>query len=134
MPLNYRSGFNRTFVVIWAGWAAYCLIFFPFVKRSEIAHSYDKDAIACFSSASASPENPHPYVPTFDEKKKCYDDSLKLREVELNQYSIRNYYLGDSLLLGIAIFLLPPIAYALLFGSFLGTKRILTWVKRGFTS
>jgi len=134
MPLNLRSGFNRIFVVAWAGWAAYCLIVFPLQKRREIATKSEEEIKWCLSGDPATQDNPHPYIPTYEESKLCYDTSLEMRTAELDAYSIRNYYLSGSLLLGVAIVLFPLIAYAMLVGLFWGSRRTFIWIRRGFTA
>jgi hypothetical protein len=123
MPLNYRSGFNRLFVVAWVGWAAYCLVLYPMLMRREIASEYDLANLASSCAAlsgSLSAAGP------------CLDRQLKARDAELTLYAPQRYYLHDWWGLALAVLVPPPVVYVLTAGLFLGTKRTLFWIWSGF--
>lgn len=121
MLLNYRSGFNRLFVVAWAGWAVFCLVLYPVERRREITTRYDLANLApsCVAlSGSLSASGP------------CLDRLLKARDAELKFYVPREYYLHDGWIL--ALLVPPAVTYILIAGMFCGAERTVVWVWRGF--
>jgi|ERR1700693_5002354 hypothetical protein len=113
---NLRRGFNRIFVILWVGWGLYCAVVYPLRERLKAFDHYQGDLTWCYQ------ENPPADA----------DDCIKLAKEEwqttVDQWSVKNFYLGAWWLLALAIVAPPLIAYGLAYSA----VGVFVWVRHGF--
>jgi hypothetical protein len=112
---NFRKGFNRSFLVVTAIWAFYCLVVYPIQERVEATNYYEQQVRAC-----------NEIKPAYEG---CLKDAQDLLRITIDEFSARNYYIGGGLkLLLAAVVGFPLVVY----GVILGITAVVLWVGRGF--
>ena len=111
---NFRRGFNRFFLVATAVWAFYCLIVYPIQLRVKATNYYEQQVRACVNPETA-----------YEGCLQAADDE---RRITLDEFSVRNYYIGAWKLILAAVVGLPLVAY----GVIRGIATVVLWVGEGF--
>ena len=117
MQANVKRGFNRLFVVLTAIWAVYCLILYPAQQRREALKVYSDEYHNCYDTEH------HQEKP-----KDCAKQAQELWQTTVDQWSVKNFYIGDFWLLLVIVVVLPMVVY----GFCRGLAGLTLWVWRGF--
>lgn len=116
---NVKHAFNRLFLVLSVAWAIYCTTVFPMSQRRKAFDHYQQDLRGC-------------YERELDQGKVALDGCLKLAEDEwhtsVDQWSVKNFYVGAWSLILAAILGLPLLVY----GAVRGIAAFFLWIWRGY--
>jgi hypothetical protein len=121
MPRNIKRGFNRLFIVLAVMWAVFCTVVFPFTERRKATAQYDKDMVVCYSYEL---ENGKSALDT------CLRDAEAVWKTTLDEYTIKNFYIGAWQLIFAAIVVLPLLVY----GIVRGVAATSVWVWKGYST
>jgi hypothetical protein len=116
---NFKRGFNRLFVVLTVVWALYCLVVYPMQQRRKAQSHYTADSQSCYETELKESK------PKFDA---CLKTAKEEWQTSVDQWSVKNFYIGQWPLLLAAIVGLP----LLLYGCLRGIATVSLWVWRGF--
>src|SRR5262249_19826673 len=115
---NIKRAFNRLFIVATVAWALYCTVVYPLQQRVKASDHYSEDRRGCYESDMGEPHSK-------------LDGCLKLAEAtwktEVDQWSVRNFYIGAWWLILAAIAGLPLAIY----GAIRGLTALSMWVWQG---
>jgi len=117
MPINFKRGFNRLFVLVAFGWAVYALWYLPVSGWHEMHDMARESRAACVSAASG--EQTKVEACNLEEEK-------KLREIPRTAWSDFGWKSWRFLL---ALALIPPFAVYWLLRA---TAVVLRWIRHGF--
>ena len=123
MPLNWRRGFNRVFVLAAVGWAIYVLFVYPMQKRGEAFEYYTKGLTLC-AEDSIQLNAPGKY-------QECARHEEEKWRATVAAYPFPLIWQHDwlSRLFVFGVLMVPPAAA---YGLLRLAWTILAWVKRGF--
>ena len=116
---NVKRGFNRLFIVAAVVWAVYCTIIYPIQQRTEAYHRYETDQRGCYESELGQPQS------KLDE---CLKTAEGLWRTDIDQWSVRNFYIGAWPWILAAIIGLPLTVY----GTTRGVTAVWLWVWHGY--
>lgn len=116
---NIKRAFNRLFIVATVAWALYCTVIYPFQQRVKASDHYSEDRRDCYEREVGQPQSE-------------LDGCLKLAEegwkTDVDQWSVKNFYVGAWWLILIAIAGLPLAVY----GAIRGIAAVCLWVWHGY--
>ena len=116
---NVKRAFNRLFLVLSVFWAIYCTLIYPFHERGKAFEHYQSDMRRCYERELGQGE---------DRLKECVklaDDEWHTR---VDEYSVKNFYVGGLSLILAAIIGVPLLIY----GAIRGIAGICLWIWRGY--
>jgi hypothetical protein len=119
MARNIKRGFNRFFVVLTVMWVVFCTVVFPLNERHKATVQYDKDMVVCYSDELGNGKS------ALDT---CLRDAEAVWKTTLDEYTIKNFYVGAWQLILAAIVALPLLVY----GIVRGVAATSVWVWKGF--
>jgi hypothetical protein len=123
MPVNWRKGLNRLFVVVTVAWATYVLFIIPMQQRRENARRHGEAFELCLSTEAASSRD----AVAKASAARCIQDAQNLLRSEDAEYSWRNWTSNYRVLIYFVI--LPPVVVYLLLWL---VWAVIAWVTRGF--
>ena len=118
---NLSKGFNRLFVVVAVSWAAYCTLVYPIQQKEKAFDHYEEDRRGCYERELGQPQS---------RLDACLKSAEKEWRINIDQYSVRNFYIGAWPLILVAIIRLPLVVY----GSVRGVAAVGIWIWRGYKS
>ena len=116
---NLKKGFNRLFVVVAVSWAVYCTVVYPIQQREKAFDVYQEDQRGCYERELGEPRA---------RLDACLKSAEHERQTNVEQWSVRNFYIGAWPLILAAIFGLPLVVY----GSVRGVAAVGVWIWRGY--
>ncbi|HEY5177164.1 MAG TPA: hypothetical protein VII95_16520 [Terriglobales bacterium] len=116
---NLRKAFNRFFLVIAVLWAVYCTVVYPLQQRTEAFHHYEEDQRGCYEGELGQPQS---------ELDECLKLAEEGRQTRVDQWSVKNFYIGAWPLILAAIVGLPLVVYGLV----RGLAAVGLWIWRGY--
>jgi hypothetical protein len=120
MPIDWRKGFNRVFVLATLAWIGYALFIYPIQEREEGYRYYTQGLAGCIEAKP--PGNP---------EMECEKLEEKLWKTRIDQYPIPLFWQPDwpsRLLVAGAVVAVPAVVY----GMFQLGWLVVAWVIKGF--